>query len=366
MAQKLMTIEESRALDEKPETLWWYYWEAMAGRMPPTHAHYVPVGFFRMDRRNGKSWPVAIWRGADGIKRAQVGSGDTTVLSTPEIEAAFAYDTFASICSKPISYETYTFWKENRAWPPITGAEAAIEASLKKPETEAAPERGIGDNSFGPATDHATFLDQVQAALAGLDSAAVVDSDAKADVAQSLRSRLSELAGEGDKLRATEKQPHLDASRAVDDKWFPTIREAKDGAAALKKGIEAHANAKLRAERERQAREAAEAERVRLAAAEANKVVVSSGPEPTADPAPDAAPSLVTPAQTTRIGGNYGRATSAKVKKEIDTIDYRAVCDQLVDTNDELRALLMKLAQRVIAAGAVMRGVTTRDVAKIR
>jgi hypothetical protein len=373
MAQKLMTIEESRALDEKDETLWWYYWEVMAGRMPPTAAAYVPVGFYRYKQRDGRSFPLAIWRGNDGLKRTQLGDFKTKVLSTPEIEGAFAYDTFASCASSPIPHSTYLFWKEHKSWPIETAGEAAVDASLQKPEPKPepkaeAPVRGIGDNSIGPATDYATFLDQVAAALAGLEGAAAVDSDEKAGAAQSLRSRLNELAGEGDKLRAAEKQPHLDASRAVDEKWFPKIREAQAGAAALKKGIESHANAKMRADRERQAREAAEAEKVRLAAAEANKVVVSSGPEPTqaAPPAEAPKPAAAPAAEPVRIKGNYGRATSAKMRKEIETIDYRMVCDQFVDTNDELKAVLRKIAQRAVDIGAPVPGVTIIEVAKIR
>lgn len=365
--QKLMTYEESRALDANPDTLWWYYWEAMAGRMPPTAAAYVPVGFYRYDQRDGRSFPLAIWQGTDGIKRSQLGDFKTKVLSTPEIEGAFAYDTFASCCSKPIPHSSYLFWKEHKSWPIETAGEAAVEASLKKPEAAAEVPRGIGDNSIGPATDHATFLDQVNAALAGLEGASAVDSDEKAAAAQSLRSRLSELAGEGDKLRVDEKEPHLKASREVDEKWMPTIREAKAGAAALKKSIEDHANAKIRAEREA-ARIAAEKERERLAAEEAArrpKVTQASAPAPEAapEPAPAATPA---PAEPARIKGSYGRATSAKMRREIDTIDYRQVCDQFVDSNPELQALLRKLVDKVLAIGGDVRGVTTREVARIR
>jgi hypothetical protein len=339
-----MTLEESRALDYDPARQFWFYWEAMGGRMAPTHRDYVPLGFYRKDNRDGRSWPCVIWiEGA--TKLAQIGSGEKILLDTPQAEADFAERTFQYVAKKPISYEAYQFWKANRAWPIETAGEAAVEESLQVP-------RGIGDNSAGPATDLATWLDQVAAALKGLEAASAVDSDAKADAAQSLRSRLTELAGEGDKLRAAEKQPHLDASRAVDEKWMPTIKEAKDGGTTLRRAIEAHATKKLREERERQAAEEA-----------LRKPIVTQGPAEQPDRAVAAAPAE---APKAAIGGGYGRRTSAKVRRVVDTIDYRQVCDQFCDTNKELQALLVTIAQRVIDIDGTVRGVTTKEVARIR
>lgn len=387
MKPKLMSLEESKALDASPETAHRYWYAALRGEILPTHPHYVPCGFYRQDRKDGTAIPLAIWLDPEGQKCAQEGMWPVKVLSTPEIEAAFAYDTFSWSAKKAISYEAYEHWKQHRAWPQTEGAQALIEESKKarrapKAKADPAPaaaatptatESGIGHNSGeDPVIVRETFLDQVKAALAGVDRFKAVDSDEKAGEAQSLRSRLSELAGEGDKLRVDEKEPHLRASREVDEKWMPTIREAKAGAAELKKAIEAHATAKMRAERE-QARLAAEQEQQRIAAEEAArrpKVTQASTPETQAPPAPAPdpvpTPSLAQPAESTRIAGSYGRATSAKVRKEIDTIDYRKVCDQFVDTNPELQALLRKIADRVIAIGGDVRGVTTKDVARIR
>jgi hypothetical protein len=381
---KLMTLEESRQLEDSPSTSHAYWYEALAGTVKPTHPDYVPLGFFRKSQKDGTSIPVAIYL-HEGVKYVQNGNYRPEALATPKAEAEFGRNVFAWFASKAITHEAYQHWKQKGEWPPLAGTDAVIEASLKpkpRPAPKAAPKAtptpkaepapqgsnqppaGIGHNSGADAIEFETIDDQIRSAVKGVAAASLIDSDEKAGAAQSLRSRLTELAKEADAKREVEKAPHLAASRAVDDKWQPRIKEAREAARTLVKAMEAHENAKLRAQREREREAKAAAQAEADAAAAASRVTVTSAKDPVPEVAP--APEPKTAAKPTRIGGAYGRATSAKVKQEIDTIDFRAVCDQLVDTNTELQALLRKMAERIIAAGGTVKGVTTRDVAKIR
>jgi hypothetical protein len=325
MTVKTMTLEESRASG------WKFYYAALKGESFPTHPHHAPIGFFRYwNRHKDKSWPVAIWE-HEGRKFVQVGDAEPVDLTEHAAEEDFIDKTFRHCSRNAIDYAVYEHWKNNREWPPETGAAAAITASRTAREEPA----GIGDNSGAdPQIEHETFLDQVRAALAGAKDVKIA-SDADLPTANGLRNRLTELASEGDKKRVVEKEPHLTASRAVDDRWNPTIKEAKEGARRIKAAIDAHETAKLRKRREE--------EQARIAAANP----VTEAPEPE------------------RIESTYGKRSTVKTYKAATVTDYDAVFRQM-RTNPEVIQLLDKLAQKVISAGGTLEGVTVEERAAIR
>lgn len=329
-APQYMTLEESRA------TGWKFYQEAMKGRMLPTHPHFVPIGFFRVESKGGKSWPLAIWE-ADGKKLAQVGDATPVDLSTPEAEEDFAYKTFQYCCKRPISYTAYEHWKAHRAWPPTDGATAVIEAS-QKARADAAQNRepGIGDNSgANPEIDFETFVDQAEAALAGVKAASTVESEEQAIAANSLRNRLSEIASEGDKRRETEKKPHLEAGKAIDGRWNPKIKELRAAATSLRTAAESYKTRQIREQREREA----------AARAASNPVTEAAPPD--------------------RIESTYGKRSTVKTILVAKVVDQDAVYRQLRG-NPEIVQLIDKLAQKVITAGGTLEGVETEERASIR
>ena len=77
--------------------------------------------------------------------------------------------------------------------------------------------------------------------------------------AQSLRSRLLDLSREADRKREEEKRPHLEAGKAVDQKWMSVVRMAKDAADGIRRAMEAWETIKLtrRRDEERKAEETA-------------------------------------------------------------------------------------------------------------
>lgn len=327
MTAKFMTLEDSR------KSGWAYYQKALKGEDYPIHPHHAPIGFFRKwNRHKDKSWPVAIWLTDDGRKFAQIGDGATVDISTPAAEQDFIHDTFQWCSRNAIAYTAYEHWKMHREWPPETGAAAVIEAS----KAARAVATGIGHNSGeDPAVAHEAFVDQVNAALAGVTAFAKVTSDEQAAEANSLRNRLTELAGEGGKKHEVEKKPHLEAGRAVDQRWNPVIKQARDGAAALRRAIEAHATEKARKKREEAA----------AAVAAANPATEAPQPE--------------------RIETTYGKSTTVKMRKQANVVDFDAVYQALRE-NPDVKALLRKLAQRVTDAGGNLAGVEVEEVAAIR
>ena len=312
---------------------WKYYHARLAGRDMPMHPAFVPIGFYRLvDQRKRQAWPVAVWIDSADTKYARVGQAEIIVFSTPAIEEDFSFNTFSRTNGEAITHETYLYWMEHRAWPAKQGAEAALEASLPADNPRAA----IGDNSGdGAASDHEIFADQVRSALAGVKDLKTVTSEEQASTANSLRNRLTELASEGGKKHEVEKKPHLDAGRAVDERWNPLIKEARAGASTLRTAIEAHKTAMLREQREREAAQAA-----------------ASNPVTTAAP-------------VDKIESAYGKNTSVKAVLVPQIVDQDEVYQQLRG-NPEVVTLLEKLVRKVYAAGGALKGVTTTERASIR
>ena len=345
---KMMSLEESMKLDSDPSTSHSYWRAALEGRILPTHRYYVPQGWFRSRRKDGTYEPVTIHMPAGEKKRAEFGKGRyLKVFETAEHEGAFADETFAFIAKDAITYEAYLHWYQTGEWPASEGALALIEESrkarpraAKKVESAANPvaatEPGIGHNSGeDPAVEFEIFVDQVAAALKGVDGLKAVETDEQVASALSLANRLTELSGQGDKLRVAEKAPHLAATKAVDARWKPTIDDAAGGARTLKNAINALKTKQLREKREREAAQAA-----------------------LANPATEAAP-------PERIIAPYGNSSTVKTRKQVKVVDYDAVY-QALRANADVRALLDKLAQRVIDAGGTIAGVEIEEVARIR
>ncbi|KQV28139.1 hypothetical protein ASC97_07265 [Rhizobium sp. Root1203] len=219
---------------EKVEPNLWAWWqEALAGRLGPIHDGDPQQGFYRT-RFKDKPWePVAIWF-EDGNWFAM--RGDHTIDAS---------DIWTWCCRNPITHEAYTMAIEGGGW-------------------DDEPEAPIGHN-------RPTDLDPYQALLHEFASEKEqaeafmkkpITMQAEADRAAIWSKRLSTIAKKATDLHKVEKQPSLDAGRAVDNKW----RDLKEEPDALSKRLKRHMDAFLqeeaRKERERQAAARAEADRI--------------------------------------------------------------------------------------------------------
>jgi len=93
------------------------------------------------------------------------------------------------------------------------------------------------------------------------DSITTIENDEQEAAVDELLGELRKARKEGDAIRATEKRPHMDAAKAVDDEWREPLRKADIAADALKARLTPYRTAKQAAKDEaaRKVREEAEA-----------------------------------------------------------------------------------------------------------
>ena len=180
-----------------------------------------------------------------------------------------------------------------------------------------------------------------------------------AAAAQSLRSRLLELSSEADSQRKTEKKPHFDAAQAVDARWMPWVKQAKDVADVIRTALGRYETRKLQAYR------AAQAEEERKRQEElARQRRADRDAAPPAQPTPQ--PSAAPPPAANKIKGGYGRAATSSVKLIAVVTDqdklYEAVRDHAA-----LKEALAKIAQHSLdKAGLLLPGCKQEETAVVR
>lgn len=93
------------------------------------------------------------------------------------------------------------------------------------------------------------------------DSITTIENDEQEAAVDELLGELRKARKDGDTIRATEKRPHMDAAKAVDDEWREPLRKADIAADALKARLTPYRTAKQAAKDEaaRKVREEAEA-----------------------------------------------------------------------------------------------------------
>ena len=313
---------------------WWFRalaGEEIGGPTLPVHESDPQAGFWRKRvTRAGAFVPVAIWRGEDDRFVALVDGKE-----------ANAYDQWTFVCRYPVTEEQYNSRIETGRWHDEDGA---VSKSLDTPS--------IGHNN-GPQDEAEILKGQIEAASANLSDYTEIKDDEAASRAQSVRSRLLELSREADKKREELKKPHLEASKAVDAKWQPLVKEAKGAADTIRDALGAFETRKAKAaEAERRRLE----DEYRLKAAEAAKQDAPLPPVPEAIKSP--------PAATTKVRGAYGRAAAVKAVKVATVTDQDAAYGYL-KTHPEMIDLIKRLAQRAVDAGYTVPGVSVEEVKRV-
>jgi hypothetical protein len=275
----------------------------------------VQAGYYRAKMKNGAWLPVVFWYSQnDGSLKCLHGRVAVTKL-------AHITDLWLRCCRNPISTAQYKKWEADGSWADV---DAAVAEQLR------------GSNA-ADVEPEVLLADQIASALAGVSDYVTIDSDERAAAAQSLRARLLELSGQADKVRVKEKEPHKRAADQVDARWMPMVKDAKGGADQIRAAVSAYETRKL-AELRRQ-----EAER---RAAEA----------PVLPPEPIAA----------QVRGGYGHAASVRSKHVVDeVVDWAALFMAYID-REEVRSLLLRLANTDLTRGVPVPGITTKEVADVR
>ncbi len=294
---------------------WWS--EALRGNRGQIDADNPRSGFYRSKNKDKSLSAVAIWYDSlTGELRYQENGRD--------VNDQTARERWPYVSKRPISEECFWAFRDRGVWIDV---DAAVQAA---PAEEGAEPNIVLAKKIGDLK-------------ASADKYAKIESDEAMVLAQSVRAELMEQSSKADKLRTTEKEPHLKASREVDAKWQPMIKIADGAALAIRKAMEGwndHKLAQLRA-----------AEKAAAAAAEemgAPTPVISNAPLP-----------------STQIRGGGGRAASVGVKPKVTAIDLDKAFKQFRDS-PEVFAVFMTLAQRAIDAGLPCEAATVEQKSAVR
>ena len=310
------------------------YWQnALAGEFGPIHDGDPQPGFYRWRRKGQIDRPVAIWCDDDGTMRAMVGDHDDD-----------AAEIWTFVADKPIAEATYRAVMAGEPWPTIAPSVA----------------RPTNSESADPVD---ILRDQIEACKADLARFVEITSDEQTAAAQSLRARLLELAREADKAREAQKKPHFEAGKAVDAKFQPLVKGAKDAADTVARAMSAWENEKdrrARAERER-------AEKARREIEEAARKAAEAGMAPPLAAALMEAVATIAPpepAAAAPIKGAYGRAASVRTVRIARVVDQDRLYEA-VKGNSEIRAALQKVAQAIVDGGETVAGVEIETQKKV-
>lgn len=320
----------------------WSWWRkalkdpSLIGRALPVHPDVAELGYYRTRTKNGPWEPVGIW--LDENHEMVAYRGDRQVR--PE-------EIFSWCCRNPVSYESYMQAKDGKGW---ADDDKVVAAQIQPPEP------GIGDNS-GEVDEAETLKDQIEAAKKGAAAYEKITDDATLAKAQSLRSRLLELKGDAEKKHKKEKEPHLEAGRAVDKRWLPLASDAEATAKNIRNAMDDWETAKLQ-ERRRQERIA---EQDRLAAIEAARKA-----QPDAEVMEAPAPSVAPAAAPAPIKGTYGKAASVSIKKVVTEVTDWTALSAFMIGHPEIQELLKSLAQRAVDKGHDVPGVKVEERAAVR
>lgn len=317
---------------------------------------------------------VAFWREDDGTLFCRVGNripftGDAAI------------EWWHPVSSRPITEELYFDVVDNGApWPDMPHEPPARPTVPDKGVTEpfdAVQDAVYGEEPPGPGHNQPPADDPLAAMREQIESAAGAaeglpcTTQEEADRVQASRARLNELANNADKIRKVEKAPHEAAAKAVDAKFMPLVKLAKDAADRLRDKIAKFATEQARKAREaeieaaaarqlaeQQARARAEAERQRQADMAAGQEPSPLPPMPQQVQAP-----TVQPVST--IKGASGKAATVAMVKFAVVEDWPAVAQYYCGVT-EVQALLQKLANRDAKAGMTIPGCKIDEKADVR
>lgn len=295
---------------------------------------------------------------------------------------AQAGDIWLWVAKYPITEEVYFDVVDNgAAWPDMPHEPLAQPAVappvVTGPVGEVLQGRREGDgyvfeagHNNPPEDPLAAMREQIDSAI-GASKALTVTTMAEAELAQASRSRLLDLSNNADKVRKAEKAPHETAAKAVDAKYMPMVKSAKEAADSLRAKLSDYATAQAKAAREQQARDDVarraeeDAARARAQAERDRLDAMAKGEEP--KPLPPAPQPVTTaaPAITSTIKGASGKAAGVEMVKFAVVADWAALATHYCG-KEEVRDLLQKLANKDVKAGMFVPGVEVDERADVR
>lgn len=288
------------------------------GLLEAIHDGEPESGFYRANRKDKTSAPVAYWF-ADGKLVCKLG---TEFVDETRARAMWSY-----VAHKAVKHAAYKQKLDTGTWP---GESETVSRQIDK---ENNPRAIIGGNNPPPDafTEIKQQIEEMAREAEKLMKAGAAKTKEEADQAADVAQRLSDLWGQFDALRKAEKKPHDDAAKAVQEKYLPTLNTA-DVFKQLKNTVIAPYLYEIRRQEEAARREALKA----------------SEPPP------------ATPARSTTTAGSRGRKTALKMQKFGVIEDRAAMIAALADT-DAMTAFLNAQMANYIKANVPLAGMKIEE-----
>lgn len=345
-----MTLQQVGPIIGKVVDRWKWWQDALKGNIGPIHDGDPQQGYYRVRPKDGQWEPVAIWQ------------DETTGiwLAYRNGREADPHNIWTWVCRNPITHEAY---------------EKAMAGGGFDDEPARAP--GIGDNSAEADPFEALrteYLGEKEQAEEFMKSP--VTTQAQADKVAIWAKRLTAIKTKAEGLHKVEKQPHLDAGRAVDNRWRELKEEPDDLSKRLKNHIKPFLQEQIRAEEERQRKAREEAERIRRQAEEearrqreadnqSDRARAEAEERQRALEAKARAAEAEAEARKVNAG-RTGARVSMRVEKTGVVTDYAAAAAALVAMNHkDLIAVIDQLAQRAAKAGMPFAGMEIREEERV-
>lgn len=309
----------------------WYFWrEAIAARRGVETERGNPrSGYYRL-----KDEAIAFWREDGEVVCWRSGTQWAAPTKADAVDELFGW-----CAPHPISFEDFTHFQQHGRWPDQI---APVEVSPDLPPHERAD---------------AELTAQREAMAAWVKEIGKIATQEHATKAGNFADAFAKIEKASDEARKAEKEPHLEAGRAVDAKWQPIVKRAAELKAWAKKSTEPF----LIAEKARIAAEEKAAAEARAKAAreaeEARRRAEATGAPPTA---PEPPPLPAPPPAKAKAGKVHLRSkTVHEIVSMRDVLTYFAT---LNDHSAELKDAVQLVVNRMSHAGIKVPGVETKTI----
>ena len=309
----------------------YHYWRAAIAARKPVDAPkgIIAAGYYRA--RDGE----AVAFTTDGDELSCWRSGDFPVPS----HADALLDLFARVSPYPVEFEAFSHFCTEGRWPDQV---APVEVAANLPPHEAAD---------------AEVSAQREALAAWIKEIGKVTTQEHATKAGNFSDAFAKLEKASDEKRKSEKEPHLEAGRAVDAKWQPIVKRAGELKAYAKKTTEPFLIAeKARLAAEEKAAAEARAKAAREAEEARRQAEATGAPPPVVDP-----PSLPAPPPAKAKAGKVHLRTETVYEVENAAAFLRWLSAQN-NLPDDFLAELKALGTRMVKAGLTPDGVVVKTV----
>lgn len=347
-----MAEQSIGALALKIVNVWDWYQRALANPSAigsstlPVSEDSPKAGYYRVRRKDGPWEPVAIFYPEDSTTLVAYRNGN----EVRDVNALWVW-----CCRHPVEFDAYEAAIRGDGW----ADEPKEAATIGHNSEDADPFDALNIEYLGEKEQAEEFMKQP------------VTTQAQADKVAIWAKRLTAIKSRAEGLHKVEKQPHLDAGRAVDEKWRDLKNEPDELAKRLKAHIKPFLTAQIRAEEERQRKAREEAERIQREAVEAARRAQSerddSGAEQEARRLAAQAEAAAQEAEARKVNaGRTGARVSMRTEKVGVVTDYAKAAAALVAMrHKDIIEIIDTLAKRAAKAGMPFDGMEIKEEERV-